>query len=146
MKISIIKKNAPKPSEDKILREGIVEFNKKILGERPEHFSVFLKDENDIIHGGAMVWVHTESIYIDVLWVSEELRMQGYGTKLMRAAEEEAKKRRCKYSTVDTYSFQAEEFYLKNGYHQMGEIKNYLFEHSKIFFRKELVELSNEKF
>jgi GNAT superfamily N-acetyltransferase len=73
-----------------------------------------------------------------MLWISDRLRGQGYGTKLMLAAEEEGRNRGCQYSTVDTYSFQAKEFYFKNGYHQIGEIKNHLFGHAKVFFRKEL--------
>jgi hypothetical protein len=39
---------------------------------------------------------------------------------------------------VDTWDFQAEEFYLKNGYERIGELKNYWHGHSKIFLRKKL--------
>lgn len=138
MKILIIKDNNPNPNNDQIIREGIVNFNAQTLGECSGQFSIYLKDENSIIRGGAVVWVHKESIYVDILWIEESLRGQGYGTKLLQAAEEEGKKRGCKYSTVDTYSFQAEEFYLKNEYQIIGEVRNYLFHHTKIFFRKEL--------
>lgn len=138
MKISILKDNNPNPNNDQIIQKGIIDFNAYTLGERPDRFSIYLKDENGTIRGGAVVWVHKESIYVDILWIDESLRGQGYGTKLMQAAEEEARKRGCKYSTVDTYSFQAEDFYLKNGYKIIGEVKNHLFHHTKIFFRKEL--------
>lgn len=138
MKISIIKDNKPTPSNDQILQDGIVDFNMDTLGERPDRFSIYLKDENNIIHGGAVVWAHKKSIYVDILWMDESLRGQKYGTKIMQAVEEEGKKRGCKYSTVDTYSFQAKDFYLKNGYQIIGEVKNHLFHHTKIFFRKEL--------
>lgn len=138
MQMTISTDPNPKSNDDNLLREAIVSFNMQTLGERADHFSIFLRDENSIIHGGATVWVHSESIYVDVLWVADELRGQGYGTKIMFAAEAEAIKRGCKYSTVDTYSFQAKDFYLKLGYAQIGEIPNYLFEHAKIFLRKTL--------
>ena len=136
MQIILSTDTNPNPSDDQRLREAIVSFNMQTLGERADHFSIFLRDEHSTIHGGATIWVHTESIYVDVLWVADELRGQGYGTQIMLAAEAEAIKRGCKYSTVDTYSFQAKDFYLKLGYAQIGEIQNYLFEHAKIFLRK----------
>jgi hypothetical protein len=42
---------------------------------------------------------------------------------LLYTAEQEAIKNGCVFSTVDTWDFQAEEFYLKNGYERIGEIK-----------------------
>ena len=65
-------------------------------------------------------------------------KRDSYGTKLLKAVENEAYKLGCRYSTLDTYSFQSEEFYLKNGYRRLGEIKNYYLHYSKIFLRKEL--------
>jgi hypothetical protein len=37
------------------------------------------------------------------------------------------------FSLVDTWDFQAKEFYLKNGYEKIGELKNYWHGHSKLF-------------
>ena len=44
----------------------------------------------------------------------------------------------CAFSAVDTFDFQAEEFYLKNGYKRVSELKNCWFGHSKFFLRKDL--------
>lgn len=43
---------------------------------------------------------------IKYLFVSENLRNQGIGSKIMAAAENEARNRGCKYVFVDTFSFQ----------------------------------------
>lgn len=59
-------------------------------------------------------------------------------TKLLDAAEQEAIKNGCVFSLVDTWDFQAEEFYLKKGYERIGEMKNYWLGHSKLFLRKKL--------
>lgn len=48
--------------------------------------------------------------------MEENVRKQGYGTKLLDAAESEAIKNGCIFSLLDTWDFQAEDFYLKNGY------------------------------
>ncbi|MCX6994429.1 MAG: hypothetical protein NTY13_01095, partial [Chlamydiae bacterium] len=54
------------------------------------------------------------------------------------AAETEAIKNGCIFCLVGTWDFQAEEFYLKNGYERISELKNYWLGHSKIFLRKNL--------
>ena len=72
------------------------------------------------------------------------LQKQGYGTQLLEAAEREAIKNGCIFSAVDTFDFQAEEFYLKNGYKRIGELKNCWFGHSKFFLRKNLKHSSRE--
>lgn len=131
-------------ADKKVIREGIFAFNKGILGRGmlEKTFSVLLKDESNNIHGGILAYFDSESVFIDILWVDENSRHQGHGSKLLRAAENEACKLGCRYSTLDTWSFQAEEFYLKNGYERLGEIKNYYLHHSKIFLRKKLEGLS----
>ncbi len=125
----------------KIIQEGLIESSKKSLGSTDfmeKSFSVLLKDENGNIHGGVLARFDLESIYIDMLWVNENSRHQGYGTTLLNAAEKEGYKLGCRYSTLDTYDFEAEAFYLKNGYERFGEIKNYWLNHSRIFLRKNL--------
>lgn len=53
----------------------------------------------------------SEAIYIEALWIEESLRKQGYGKKMLAAAEREAIENGCRFSLVDTWDFQAEEFY-----------------------------------
>ncbi len=128
----------PSETDNAVVREGIIAFNEKILGERDKTFSIFLKDPLGNVFGGIQAFMGTESIYIDVLWVESDLQKQGYGTKLLNAAEQEAIKNGCIFSLVDTWDFQAETFYLKKNYERIGELKNYWHGHSKIFLRKNL--------
>ena len=129
---------APCEMDNAVVREGIIASNEKIIGERDKTFSIFLKNDLGKVFGGIQAFLDTESVYIDVLWVEESLQKQGHGTKLLDAAEREAIKNGCVFSLVDTWDFQAEEFYLKNGYERLGEVKNYWHGHSKIFLRKRL--------
>jgi len=128
----------PSEADNAVVSEGILAFNEKILGQRDKEFSIFLKDESGKVFGGIQVFLDTESIYIDTLWVEESLQKQGYGKKLLDAAEREAKKNGSTYSTVDTWDFQAEGFYLKNGYERIGEVKKFWLGHAKITLRKKL--------
>lgn len=132
----------PTEADNAVVREGIIAANEHIVGERDKAFSIFLKNDLEEVLGGLQAFLDSESVYIDVLWVEGSLQKQGYGTKLLAAVEREAIKNGCKFSLVDTWSFQAEEFYLKNGYQRLGEVKNYWHGHSKIFLRKTLRPIS----
>lgn len=128
----------PSEADNAVVREGIVAFNENIIGERDQAFSIFLKNDDEKVFGGLQAFMGSESLYIDVLWVEKNLHKQGYGSKLLEAAEREAIKNGCVFSAVDTFDFQSEEFYLKKGYERMCELKNCWLGHSKIFLRKNL--------
>jgi GNAT superfamily N-acetyltransferase len=136
--IKVIVDYDPNQADNAVISEGIIASNAHILGERDKAFSIFLKNDSGKVFGGIQAFLDTESVYIDTLWVEESLQKKGYGTKLLYAAEQEAIKNGCKYLTVDTWDFQAEEFYLKNGYERIGEVKNYWLGHSKISLRKKI--------
>lgn len=128
-------------NDNNIVRTGIIDFNESALKFKSKSISIFLKDSNKKVHGGILTWLNSDSIYIDVLWIDEKFRQQGYGTKLLQAAENEGSRHSCRFCMVDTFGFQAEEFYQNHGYEMIGEIKNYVQEYSRIFFRKNLTPL-----
>ncbi len=128
----------PSPADNDVVREGLIQSYEAEFGERDKPFSIFLKNDSGKVFGGLQAFLDTESIYIDALWVEKSLRKQGYGQKLLAAAETEAVQNGCTFSLVDTWDFQAEEFYLKNGYKRIGEIKNYWHGRSKLFLRKKI--------
>ncbi|SIQ79846.1 Acetyltransferase (GNAT) family protein [Shewanella morhuae] len=53
---------------------------------------------------------------IDYLWVDDNLRQQKIGTRLLLAAESQAKERGCQFVLLDTLDFQAKPFYERHGY------------------------------
>jgi ribosomal protein S18 acetylase RimI-like enzyme len=57
---------------------------------------------------------------------------------LLQEAEAIAVKRGCHHSHLDTYSFQAPEFYEKQGYRRFGELPDYPPGHTRYFLRKDL--------
>ena len=56
----------------------------------------------------------------------------------MAAAEEEAKRRGCKYAFVDTFSFQAPEFYRKLGYEEVFVLRDYPYTEARYYYTKTL--------
>jgi predicted N-acetyltransferase YhbS len=55
-------------------------------------------------------------LLLDTLWVSEHLRGQDLGSKILDQMETSAKNRGCKFILLDTLNFQAKPFYEKHGY------------------------------
>ena len=55
-------------------------------------------------------------------WLKEDQRRKGWGSRLLQATEAEAVKRGCRYSHLETFSFQVLGFYHKNGYWLFGEL------------------------
>lgn len=144
MAINLILTNNPSPEELKILQQGLDSSNDKILKEHPQDFAFFIRNDSNEICGGIYSLVYSNAMHIVMLWVDESLRNQDLGSRLMKAAEEEAIKRNCQSAYVDTFAFQAKAFYFKNGYRCIGEIPDLLLGHSRFFFKKDLAVTSIE--
>ncbi len=130
-------------AEDRdFLENKIVEFNQlKIPFTQEEnfiHLDYVIKDE-DITVGGITATVYCwKCLYVNVLWINEQYRNQGLGIKLLSKVEEEAKKLGCHLSHLDTFDFQAKDFYLKNGYTIFGVLNDCPIGHSRFYLSKKL--------
>ena len=100
---------------------------------------VFLEDEMDRKLAGLTGETFGNWLCIQFLFVSEQLRGQGIGGKLLKAAEEEARRRGCKYAFVDTFSFQAPTFYKKRGYREVFTLEEYPYTGKRHYYTKELL-------
>ena len=100
---------------------------------------VFLEDEIDRKLAGLTGETFGNWLCIQFLFVSEQLRGQGIGSKLLEAAEEEARQRGCKYAFVDTFSFQAPAFYKKRGYREVFTLEEYPYTGKRHYYTKELL-------
>ncbi len=93
------------------------------IGKAP--LDIVIRDPaGEIVAGliGATGWGWLE---VDTLWVADSLRGQGHGRVLLRTAEAEARRRGCSRAMLTTYSFQAREFYEREGYRVVGEMADY---------------------
>ena len=77
-------------------------------------------------------------LHIDMLILPEELRGHGLGSRLMAQAEEEAVRRGCRGSYLETFDFQARGFYEKLGYSVFGQLAETPPGHARFFLTKRL--------
>ncbi|HET6857153.1 MAG TPA: N-acetyltransferase [Streptomyces sp.] len=69
-------------------------------------------------------WGHW--LHVGLLWVADEHRGAGLGSRLLVQAEQTAfKERGCRYARLETWDFQAPAFYLKLGYEVVGRVDDY---------------------
>ena len=99
---------------------------------------IYYENENGEKLAGLVGETFGNWLCIKYLFVSEELRGQGIGTRIMESAEQEAKSRGCKYAFVDTFFFQAPDFYLKLGYHEVFALTEYPYTGARYYYTKQL--------
>ncbi len=108
------------------LSTGLLAHHAKIgYPRKPTKFNIFLKDGEGIFWGGVICTCLWNGMEIDSLWVDESMRGQGWGKKLMEAAETEGKKRGCTFAYTNTFTWQAPGFYKKLGYTEYGRLGNF---------------------
>ena len=97
---------------------GLDEFNLAI-GHTHEvrRLCVFATDAAGNIVGGAVGRTWGRCCELQQLWVDASQRKHGIGCTLMERFEGEAVRRDCNMCYLDTFDFQAPEFYRKLGYH-----------------------------
>ena len=109
----------------KVLGEGINEYNMAVTGFRDyQPVAILLRDGTRAVRGGIWGWVWAQWLYVANLYVEEGLRGQGWGARLLAAAEDEARIAGARNAYLETYSFQARPFYEARGYEVTGEIKD----------------------
>lgn len=123
----------------KVLFEGLRAYNVERVGD-PGYsaISVLLHDVNGEVRGGLAGDVHFGWFFVRYLWVAEEHRGGGYGERLLREAEDEARSRGCHAIWLDTFSFQAPGFYRRLGFQEFGRLDDYPAGHSRYFLWKPL--------
>src|SRR5262245_18724181 len=108
------------------LEEQVNEYNLATTGFRDARLLVvWLGGYAGRIHAGLSGHTWGGVGEIRSLWVHESMRHTGIGSRLLRAAEEEARARGCRKIVLSTHSFQAPDFYRNRGYVVAGEFSNY---------------------
>ncbi len=121
-----------------IIGGGISDFNSQNVGDDSGEDLCFVLREDDVVVGGVIGAIYWDWLYINLMWIREDLRSKGYGQRLLAQAEEEARKRGAKNSYLDTFSFQAPDFYKKQGYEIFGELHDFPIGHQRYFLKKRL--------
>jgi GNAT superfamily N-acetyltransferase len=122
-----------------IIGGGINDFNTQQAGDdKAQNLCFVLRAPDEEIVGGVIGATYWNWFNLNLMWVKEELRGRGFGHRLLVVAEEEARKRGAKNVYLDTFSFQAPDFYRRHGYEVFGELSDFPRGHQRYFLKKQL--------
>lgn len=103
------------------LDRELTAFNNAATGADDEAgLSVRVVDADGELIAGLTGWTWGGRAGLNTVWVREDQRRAGWGGRMLRAAEEEARRRGCTEISVSSFSFQAPDFYRRHGYSDTG--------------------------
>jgi GNAT superfamily N-acetyltransferase len=109
----------------KAVLDGLIRYNNEKMGKQKyKRLAISLREGNSIV-GGIVGEVWTAVLFIQFFWLEQGFRRSGFGTRLIKAIEDEARRFGATRSYVDTMSFQAPGFYRARGYREFGSIEGY---------------------
>lgn len=130
---------------DDEVRSGYVgrqlrEFNYRYVGEYPEVQTVRLnaRDAAGQVLGGLRAIVAMHWLRIEVLWVRDDARGNGIGSQLLVEAERRGRGLGARNAAVETFEWQAPQFYLRHGYEEAARMEHYVGRFYLAIFRKRL--------
>lgn len=100
--------------------------------------AVFVRNDDGSLAAGVYAYGWGACFEVELLWVAEDRRGQGLGTRLIKAIEDEARQLGFSKIVLDTFSFQAPEFYQRLGFEQVGTIDDFPEGHKYFVFVKRL--------
>ena len=128
----------PAEADVAALVAGLMAFNEPHLGRSDFRRLGVLARRQGRLAGGLVGETGRGFLFVDLLWVAEEARKSGLGSRLLAAAEGEALRRGCHAAWLDTYDFQARPFYERHGYRVFGELDGFPGGHRRFYLAKRL--------
>lgn len=122
MEIRQSERAALEPFLDQIFEQQHNQYFTDDLLEAVEQTLAFGAWIDDQLAGGIVGKKQYDTLHISLLGVDEAHQKSGIGSKLMAAMEQKALQEEVKTITLTTKSYQALDFYLKNGYEVFGEL------------------------
>jgi len=135
----IVYVDKPEESAWGIIGHGVGDYNLQQAGaENFQRLCFVLQTADQVIVGGVIGELYWGWLHLDLLWIKDELRGRGHGRRLLARVEDEARQRGAKNVFLDTFSFQALDFYKKYSYQVFGELPNFPPGHQRYFLTKQL--------
>lgn len=111
--------NRSSRDEARLVRNKLIEFNAKHvptdIRTQYEEINLTLKNEDGQVIGGLLSVLCWNWVEVDILWVDQSYRGKGYGSQLLGEIEQIARDKGCDFIQLNTFTFQAPEFYEKQG-------------------------------
>ena len=110
----------------------------KIEEKNPKDLGIYLETPNGRKIAGLVGETFGKWLTVKYLWVDESHRGTGIGSQLLMAAEKTAAERGCKYVFLDTFGFQAPQFYEKHGYQEVFVLQEYPVTGTRHYYTKRI--------
>ena len=138
-RLPIVFESDPTPETVEAIDRSLTAFNLSRI-EAPDltPFALVVRNEQGEIIAGLKATSFFDWLAIELLWVDESLRGQGYGSALLARAEAIGRERGCVLAFLTTLSFQAPDFYAEHGYTEFGTLENPRTGLKRHYFRKSL--------
>ena len=113
------------PEMETIIGNGLSEYNRSKAGyvDGRDLPVILTQSKTGEILGGLLGRTTLGLLFIDLVYLPDEVRGQGTGTRMLEMAEKEAIARGCSAAVLFTITFQAPEFYKRHGYHELGRVE-----------------------
>ncbi len=129
----------PDPDLARFLEDQIYDVNAARTGVRDGRLlGIGVRDGAGALVAGLYGWTWAGWLEVRALWVHDAWRGRGLGRRLLAAAEREAIARGCRWSLLDTHTFQAPGFYRRLGYIEVASITDYPPGYQRHYLRKHL--------
>jgi GNAT superfamily N-acetyltransferase len=140
MSIDIVVTSAPSPDVVAKISNDLDLFNVAAthMADRVPLAVLAVDSGAGVVHGGITGRTSLGMLFIDLFFLPDMLRGTGVGTRILAAAEDEARRRGCKSAVLYTISFQAPGFYTRNGWKIFGEVPCDPPGTSRVFLSKDL--------
>jgi GNAT superfamily N-acetyltransferase len=122
----------------KAVLDGLISYNNEKMGKQKYKRLAISLRVGDKIVGGIVGEVWTAVLFIQLFWMERKFRGKGFGKKLIKAIEDEAKRIGATRAYLDTMSMQAPGFYRACGYREFGSIDGYPNGVTRHWFTREL--------
>jgi len=137
--LSLVQDDAAEAEAFPIASEGLGAHSAELglPGDWTPHW-IIGRDADGAMRAGLRYVTTFDWLFVHLLWVDKAYRRQGVGSRLLSMAEAAAREKGCHGAYLDTFTFQAPEFYPRHGYSEFGRLEGFPPGHARIWFSKRL--------
>ncbi|WP_105370311.1 GNAT family N-acetyltransferase [Neorhizobium huautlense] len=129
----------PSPEDLAVILDGLTAFNEGEVGAAERQtLAVLIRDPERKVIGGLSGYTSWGWLFTQLLFIPQSLRGNGMAGRLLRTAEEEARRRGCHGAWIDTFNPVALEAYKRQGYETFGELPGFVSGRTRTFLKKVL--------
>ncbi len=99
---------------------------------------IVARDDTGAVQAGLKGKIEYSWLFVDWLWVSPTNRGSGLGSRLLRRGEEVAQEKGCTGVFLGSFTFQAPDFYKRQGYEEFGRLVDFPPGHAMVWLKKTL--------